>query len=88
MLGLSDISTEDLEHELYGPNITEIYRKLSTEKSQTDGYHILLLIYMHSSFTDFESYLRNLGSLSGNDIQMILKQCNSIFTTYQIPAGG
>ena len=86
MLGLSDITIEDLEHEKYGPNIIKTYRKLSTEKSQTHGYYILLLLnYMRSSFRDFERYLRLLGSLDENDIQLILKQYNSNFTTYKIP---
>ena len=58
VFGLSDISIEDLEHEINGPNINKTYRKLLTEKSQTDGYHIIFLNYMHSSFRDFESYLR------------------------------
>ena len=58
VFGLSDISIEDLEHEIKGPNINKIYRKLLSEKSQTDGYHIILLNYMHSPFRYFESYLR------------------------------
>ena len=37
-LGLSQISIGDLEHELYGPNINKTFRKLSTGKSQTDGF--------------------------------------------------
>ena len=85
MLGLSDITIEDLEHKKYGPNIIKTYRKLSTEKSQTDGYYILLLNYMRSSLRDFERYLRLLSSLDENDIQLILKQYNSNFTTYKIP---
>ena len=42
VLSLSDISPEDLQNEIQEPNIIETYRKLSTEKSQTDGYYILL----------------------------------------------
>ena len=73
-LGLSYTSIEDLEHKKYGPNIFKTYRKQSTEKSQTDGYHILLLNYVHSSFRDFESYLRFLSPVDENDIQLILKK--------------
>ena len=87
MLGLSDVSTEDLGYEIIGPNIIQTYRKLLTEKSQTDGYYILLLNYMHSSFRDFESYIIILSSLDENDIQLILKQYNSTFTTNKIPPG-
>ena len=38
-LGLSDISIEDLEYEIYGPKNNKTQRKLSTEKSQIDGLH-------------------------------------------------
>ena len=74
MLGLSDISIEDLEQEINGPNFIKTYRKLSTEKSQTEGFVILVLNYIQSTFRDFESYLRNLSHLDENDIQLILKQ--------------
>ena len=37
---------------------------------------------MHSSFRDFESYLRIWSLPDENDIQLILKQFNSKFTTY------
>ena len=39
-LGLSDISPEDLQHKMYGPDIIKTYEKLSIEKNQTDGYCI------------------------------------------------
>ena len=81
VLALSDITTKDLKHEIYGPNIIKSYRKLSTKKSQTDGFYILLLVYMHSSCRYFESYLRNSSSLDENDIQLILKENNSKITT-------
>ena len=42
---------------------------------------------MHSSFRDFESYLRVFSLLDENDIQLILKQYNSKFTTYKFPPG-
>ena len=87
VLGLSAISTEDSEHELYGPIITKTKRKLITEKSQTEGYYILILKYMHSSFKDFESYLKILSSLDENDIHLIFKQYIPKFATYKIPPG-
>ena len=37
VLGLSDISSEDLENELLGRDIFIIYRKLMIENSETDG---------------------------------------------------
>ena len=87
VLGLSDISTEHLEHEIYGPKIIKTYRKISTEKSQTDGYYIFLINYMHSSFRDFKSYLRILSSLDETDIQLILKRKISKFITNKILPG-
>ena len=55
------------------------------EKSQTAGYYLLLRNYVHSPFRDFESYLRTLTGLNGDDFQLILKQYKSKFITYQIP---
>ena len=37
VLTLSNNFIENLGHEIYAPNIIKTYRKLSTEKSQTDG---------------------------------------------------
>ena len=45
-LGLSDISIEEKENEIYGPNIIKTYIKLSTENSQNDGCYIFLLIFI------------------------------------------
>ena len=73
-LGLSDISSEDLENEIRGRDIIEIYRKLVIEKSETDGYFLLLKRYLRTPFRDFESYLRILTGLNGDDIQLLLKQ--------------
>ena len=50
------------------------FRKLSTEKSQTDGYYILLLNYMHSSLRDSERYFKISSNIHENDFQCILKQ--------------
>ena len=76
VLGLSDISSEPLENEIPGPAIIKNYRNLSMEKSQTDGYYLLLRRYLQSPFRDFESYLRILTGLKEDDIQLIIKQLN------------
>ena len=57
VLGLSNVSIEDLEHKIYGSKVFEIYRKLSPEKSQTDVSYILLLNYIQSSFRDLRVIL-------------------------------
>ena len=87
VLGLSDISIEDLEHKKYGPNIIKTDRKLSKEKSQTDGFLTKKINFIHSSFRDFESYLRISSPLGENDIQLILKQNSSKFITYKFSPG-
>ena len=84
VLGLSDFSPEDLLHEIRRPNIIVIYRKLSTEKSQTDGCYLLLRDYVHSPFREFESYIRIVVGLNEDDIRVILKQYNSEFITHKI----
>ena len=48
VLGLSNITDEELEHEVHGPDNIKTYRKLSIEKSQTDGYYIVVNDYRHS----------------------------------------
>ena len=70
ILGLSNISREDLQHEIHGPDIIKTYRKLSVEKGQTDVYHILLIRYSLSPFRNFESYLRILTGLNEDDNQL------------------
>ena len=48
---------------------------------------ILLLGYARSPFRDFESYLRIVVGLDEENIQLILKQSNSRFITYEISPG-
>ena len=55
ILGFTDISSEYLQHEIHGPNIVETYRKLAKEKSQTDGFYILLRPFAYSQVRDFGS---------------------------------
>ena len=69
VLGLANITSVELKHETFGPKIIEPYRKLSTEKSQTDGYYLILRDYFYSLFRDFEGYLRILTGLKEDDIQ-------------------
>ena len=48
---------------------------------------IFLLGYARSLFRDFESYLRILVDLAEEDIQLILKEYNSHFITYELTPG-
>ena len=68
--GLSDISPEYLQHEVGAPNISKTYRKLSMDKSQTDGYYNLLTDYAHSPIRDYESYLRILTAVNEDDFKL------------------
>ena len=85
ILNIPHISQELLQDEVLGPHIIGDYYKLSNEKKKTDGFMIILLGYARSPFRDFESYLRIVVGLDEEDIQLILKQFNSHFITYEIP---
>ena len=87
LLDLSNITPEDLEHKTRGPDIVKAYRELSIEKCQTDGCYFLLRNYTQSLFRDFESYLKILTSLNEDDFQLLFKQYNSKFITYEISPG-
>ena len=87
ILNISHITNEHLDDKVLGPRIIDEYFKLSHEKINTDGYMILLLGYSRSLFRDFESYLRIVVGLEEEDIQLILKQYNSHFVTYELTPG-
>ena len=50
VLGCSDMSPEDAQHELHGPKNIRTYRKLSIKKNQTNGSYILLKDNGYSPF--------------------------------------
>ena len=81
---ISNVTCELLQDDILGPCIFSAYKKLETEKRQTDGYYMLLMGYARSKIRDFESYLRIVVGLDEDDIQVILKQYNSNFVTYEL----
>ena len=83
----SHITNKHLNDEITGPRIIDEFIELSNEKKNSDGYMILLLSYSASSFRDFESYLRLVVGLDEEDIQLILKEYNSHFITYELTPG-
>ena len=87
ILNISHITNEHLDDEVLGPRIIDEFIKLSNEKKNSDGYMILLLGYSRSLFRDFESYLRIVVGLPEEDIQLILKEYNSRFITYELTPG-
>ena len=87
ILNISHITNKHLDDEIIGPRIIDEFTKLSNEKKNSDGYMILLFGYKASSFRDFESYLRLVIGLDVGDIQLILKEYNSHFITYELTPG-
>ena len=87
LLNIPEITDDHLEDETLAPRIAETYWKLRSDKTSYDGYTILLKAYGNSSFRDFESYLRIFVGLEEDDIQLILKQYNEKFVTYELDPG-
>ena len=87
ILNVPNITDSHLEDETVAPRIIETYWKLRSDKSSHDGYIILLMGYARSPFRDFESYLRIVIGLEEDNIQLILKQYNEKFTTYELDPG-
>ena len=87
ILNIPNITEDHLEDETLAPRIAETYWKLRSDKSKHDGYTILLTGYANSSFRDFESYLRIIIGLEEDDIQLILKQYNEKFVSYELDPG-
>ena len=86
-LNIPHITREHLLDDETASRIIDEYHKLSNEKKNSDGYTILLLNYSRSQFRDFESYLRIRVNLDEEDIQLILKEYNSHFITYELNPG-
>ena len=87
ILDIPEITDDHLEDETLAPRIAETYRKLRSDKSSHGGYIILLMGYARSPFRDFESYVRIVVGLEEDDIQLILKQYNEKFITYELDPG-
>ena len=58
------------------------YRKLSSEKRQTNGYRMFLMGFAGSTFPDFECYLRIVVQLDEDDIWLISNKKIQNFVTY------
>ena len=87
ILNIPHISQEHLQDEIIRPRIIDEYYKLSHENKNGDGYRILLMGYGRSPFRHFESYSGIVVGLDEKDIQLILKQYNSHFITYELTPG-
>ena len=87
ILNIPNIRDDHLEDETLAPRIAETYWKLRSDKTSHDGYTILITGYANTSFRDFESYLRIIIGLEEDDIQLILKQYNEKFVSYELDPG-
>ena len=87
ILNIPQIKREHLLDDETASHIIDEYHKLSHEKKNSDGYTTLLLNYPRSQIRDFESYLRIRVGLDEEDIQLILKEYNSHFITYELGPG-
>ena len=84
ILDISNITYDHLEDETIALRIIQTYWDLRSKKPSTDGYIILLMGYATSLFRDFESYLTSVVGLDEDDIQLIVKQYNAHFVTYEL----
>ena len=80
ILNIPEITDDHLEDDILAPRIAETYRKLRSDKSSHDGYIILLMGYARSLF-------RIVVGLEEDNIQLILKQYNEKFITYELDPG-
>ena len=71
------------QHRVLLMNIINYHKK----RKNSDGYTILLINYSRSRFRDFETYLRFRVGIDEEDIQLILKEYNSHFITYELSPG-
>ena len=81
----SNFSPEHLQDKIVGPRINKAYKQLTSKKGQTDGYKNVLMGYARSPFRDFESYLRFVVGVVEDDFQLVFKQYNSNFITFEKP---
>ena len=86
-LDIEDITAEDLQDDIIGPNIIEEYKKQVTRRMNDEQYLNILAIYSSSVFQDFESFLRSQIDLIEDDIKLVLDEYNSNFGTYELEPG-
>ena len=87
IFNIEDITPEHLQDDNIIPLINNFYIELKSEKTSSSAYLIVLTIYAISPFRNFESYLKIVTGLDGNVVQLLLKQYNSKYVTYEILPG-
>ena len=86
-LGISDITTADLQDDIIAPNNIDEYREQVTQRLKDDKYMLILSGYTSSMFHDFESFLKTEVDLLEHDIKLVLDEYKSSFSTCEISPG-
>ena len=86
-LDIEDITAEDLQDDIIGPIIIEVYNEQVTKRMTDEQYMNILANYTSSVFQDFESFLRAQIDLVEDDIKLVLDEYNSNFITYELEPG-
>ena len=87
VLGIEDITAEDLQDDIIGPIIFGENKKQVTKRMNDEQYMNILAIYTSSVFQDFESFLRTQIDLIEDDIKLILDEYISSFITCELDPG-
>ena len=87
ILSIPNIPDDHLEDETIAPLIINTYQKLRSDDLSCDSFSVVLMRYDRSPFRDSESYLRIVAGLEEDNIQLILKQYNEKFVTYELDPG-
>ena len=82
-MDISDITANDLQDELIGPQIIEEYREQVTKRLKDDKQMNNSARYASFLLQDFESYLRTEIDLVEDDFKLVLDEYNSSFVTYE-----
>ena len=86
-MGITDITTVDLQDDIIGPIAIGEYRDEGSNTMKDGGYMNNLAGYHSSVFQDFESYLRTEIYLVEDGNKLVLDKHNSSFNTYEIQPG-
>ena len=86
-MGISDITTTDLQDDIIGPIIIKEYKAEVSKRMEGGAYMNILAGYHSSVFRDLESYIRTEIDLVEDDIRLVLDNYSSSFITYELKQG-
>ena len=73
-MDISDITANDLQDDIIGPNTFKEYREQVTKRMKDDKFMLVLANYVDSIFQDFESFLRTEMDLVKDDFRLNLDE--------------